>query len=132
MNCKNTSWREYFLCGMRFFFGIWLLYVGVTKWLFIGPNNFVGFISSEFSKTWSPPILTTVLAWLILVAEPLLAVLILWGRHARAVWSLTTLLMFLLVMGQSLLMKPDVIGNWQFLMMTLVCAALANPEDGKD
>lgn len=124
--------RRFFLFGMRFFFGLWLLYAGVSKWTMMGPATFVGFITSEFDKTWSPHALNVALAWLILVAEPVLALLILWGGKARLVWSLTSLLMFMLVCGQSILMKPEVIANWQFLVLTLVCAALCDSDLRKD
>ena len=43
-------------------------------------------------------------------------------------WTLTSLLMFLLTIGQTILMKPDVIDNWQFLILVLVCAALSDPD----
>lgn len=113
---------------MRFCFGIWLMYVGLTKWLLLGPNVFVGYITEPFDKTWSPHMLNVALAWLIIIAEPVLAALILIGRKQRSVWTLTALLMFLLTIGQTILMKPDVIANWQYLIITLVCAALSEPE----
>jgi uncharacterized membrane protein YphA (DoxX/SURF4 family) len=116
---------------MRFFFGLWLLYAGFAKWALIGPNVFVGFIAGDFDKTWSPHHLNVFLAWLILAAEPVLALLILSGKKARLVWALTTLFMFMLTIGQTILMKPDVVGNWQFLALTLVCAALSDPEPGR-
>jgi hypothetical protein len=120
--------RRFFLCGMRFSFGLWLLYVGLVKWVFIGSDAFVGLIATDFDKTWSPHLLNVVLAWLIIVAEPVLAVFILSGWKARLAWSLTALLMFLLTVGQTILMKPDVIANWQFTVLTLACAALSPPE----
>ena len=125
--CWTYDSRRFFLCGMRFFFGLWLLYVGLSKWIFMGPDTFIGYITAEFDKTWSPHLLNVVLAWLILIAEPVLAALILSGRKARKVWTLTALLMFLLTIGQTILMKPDVIANWQFLVLTLACAALSDP-----
>jgi len=120
--------RRFFLFGMRLFFGAWLLYVGLSKWILIGPGAFVGHIASEFDKTWSPHLLNVSLAWLIIVAEPVLAILILSGRKARMVWTLTSLLMFLLTIGQTILMKPDVIANWQFTVLALLCAALCDPD----
>ena len=126
--CKYDS-RKLFLCGMRVFFGIWLLYAGLVKWLMMGPDTFVGYITTEFDKTWSPHALNVFLAWLIIIAEPLLALLILSGKHPRKVWTLTSLLMFLLVIGQSILMKPDVIANWQYLVLTWVCACLSGPDE---
>ncbi len=129
MKCSNYDTRRFFLCGMRLFFGLWLLYVGLAKWIFMGPHVFVGYITAEFDKTWSPHILNVLLAWLIMMAEPVLAVLILSGKKARTVWALTSLLMFLLTFGQTILMKPDVIANWQFLVLTLLCAALSDPDE---
>jgi uncharacterized membrane protein YphA (DoxX/SURF4 family) len=120
--------RRFFLSGMRFFFGLWFLYVGLMKWIFMGPDMFVGHITADFDKTWSPHILNVLLAWLIMAAEPILALLILSGKKARIAWALTSLFMFMLVIGQTILMKPDVIANWQYLVLTLVCAALAGTE----
>jgi hypothetical protein len=128
MNCAKCDARTFFLEGMRFSFGIWLLYAGLFKWIGIGASAFVGYITLEFGKTWSPHVLNTVLAWLILVAEPILAALILSGIRRREVWTLTALLMFMFVLGQSLLMKPDVIANWQYFVLTLGCAALSEPK----
>jgi len=124
--------RRFFLFGIRFFFGSWLLYAGLSKWISMGPGMFVGHIASQFDKTWSPHILNVSLAWLIMVAEPVLAILILSGKNARKVWTLTSLFMFLLTIGQTLLMKPDVIANWQYLVLVLLCAALSDqvPLDG--
>ena len=131
MECLHYDTRRFFLCGMRLFFGLWLLYVGLSKWFFMGPNTFVGYITAEFDKTWSPHLLNVSLAWLIMMAEPVLAVLILSGKYARNVWTLTSLLMFLLTFGQTILMKPDVIANWQYLVLTLVCASLSDPSSLK-
>ena len=113
---------------MRFFFGLWLLYVGLSKWIFIGPGTFVGYITAQFDKTWSPHVLNVLLAWLIMIAEPVLAGLILSGKKPRLVWSLVALLMFLLTIGQTILMKPDVIANWQYTVLVLVCAALSGSD----
>ena len=75
--------RRFFLLGMRLFFGSWLLYVGLAKWLFVGSGPFVGMITGEFDKTWSPHLLNVLLAWLILVAEPALSALLLSGWKPR-------------------------------------------------
>jgi len=128
MKCLNYEARRFFLFGIRFFFGLWLLYVALVKWFVMGPGTFVGYIASQFDKTWSPRALNVLLAWLILIAEPVLAVAILSGAKARLVWTLTALLMFLLTIGQTILMKPDVIANWQYLVLALVCAALSEPK----
>jgi uncharacterized membrane protein YphA (DoxX/SURF4 family) len=128
MECFSYDARRFFLCGMRLFFGVWLLYVGLYKWVAMGPDVFLGYITAEFDKTWSPHLLNVLLAWLIMIAEPVLAALILSGQRARLVWTLTSLLMFLLTMGQTILLKPEVIANWQYLVLTLACAAMSDPE----
>jgi uncharacterized membrane protein YphA (DoxX/SURF4 family) len=120
--------RRFFLFGVRLFFGLWLLYVGLSKWIFIGPAVFVGLIAAQFDKTWSPHVLNVSLAWLILFAEPVLALLILSGKKARMVWTLASLFMFLLTIGQTILMKPDVMANWEYLVLVLLCAALSDPD----
>lgn len=128
MECFRFDTRRFFLFGIRYFFGLWLLYVGLMKWIFMGPAVFVGYITSQFDKTWSPHGLNVLLAWLIMATEPVLALLILSGKKARKVWSLASLFMFLLVAGQTILMKPDVIVNWQYLVLVLACAALSDPD----
>jgi uncharacterized membrane protein YphA (DoxX/SURF4 family) len=128
MECWKYDTRKFFLGGMRFFFGFWLLYVGLSKWLIMGPGTFVGFITGQFDKTWSPHLLNFLLAWLIMATEPVLAVLILSGKHARKIWTLASLFMFMLTFGQTILMKPDVIANWQYLVLTLTCAALSDSD----
>ncbi len=127
MNFLQLDARAFFLFGMRFFFGIWLLYAGFVKWFFIGPNAFVGFITADFDKTWSPHILNVALAWVIMIAEPTLALWVLSGKKPRGAWGCMSLLMFMLMLGQSLLMKPQVTDNWHYVILTLVCAALSGP-----
>src|SRR3972149_682214 len=55
--------RRFFLFGVRLFFGAWLLYVGLSKWILMGPGTFVGYITGQFDKTWSPHALNVFLAW---------------------------------------------------------------------
>lgn len=131
MECFKYDRPKFFLFGMRVFFGIWLLYVGLVKWFAIGPEAFVAHITGEFDKTWSPHALNVALSWLILAAEPILALLILSGIEARKVWALTALFLFMLTFGQTMLMKPDVIANWQYLVLALVCAAMSEPDSGQ-
>ena len=128
MKFLNYDTRKFFLFGIRIFFGLWLFYAGMMKWVAMGPTVFVGFITAEFDKTWSPHVLNVALAWLIIIAEPVLALFILSGKKERIAWTLTALLMFLLTIGQTILMKPDVIANWQYLVLTLTCAALSDPD----
>jgi len=124
--------RRFFVLGVRIFFGLWLLYVGLMKWIMIGPRTFVGFITGPFDKTWSPHALNVALAWVILIYEPVLAALILLGLRPRIVWTLTALLMFMLTIGQTILGNQTVIEqNWHYLVLTLVCAALSEPVSGR-
>ena len=124
-NFNECSAKEYFLCGARFAFGIWLLYAGLFKWGSIGAEAFVGMIVTQFNQTWSPEILNKALAWLILIAEPSIAVFILMGCCSRLAWTLAALLMYMLLLGQTLLMKPDVVNNWLYFIFTLTCAAMS-------
>lgn len=127
MNVLGLDARRFFLLGMRVFFGVWLLYAGLVKWIQFGPGPFVEMIADMFKETWSPRSLNVVLAWVILITEPLFALWILSGVWARLAWTMTALLMFMLVAGQSILMKPDVVANWQYLVLVTVCAALSDP-----
>lgn len=120
--------RRFFLFGMRFLFGVWLLYVGMVKWIAFGASNFVGMIVTQFDATWSPHVLNVSLGWLILIAEPLAALWILSGIKPRKAWAAATLLMFLLAFGQTILMKPEVGDIWQYVVLALVCAAMSDPE----
>jgi len=128
MQCYNYNTRKFFLFGARIFFGCWLLYVGLAKWIFVGPETFVGMIVGDFDKTWSPHFFNVALGRLIMLAEPLLALWLLSGQKPRSAWTLTALLMFLLTMGQTILMKAEVSDNWQYLVLALACAAMHEPE----
>lgn len=112
---------------MRLFFGIWILYAGVMKWLG-GADGFVNHIVENFDKTWSPHLLNVVLGWLIIVAEPLGALFILSGKRPRCAWTLMTLLLFLLLIGQVILGSRDILANWFYVVLALVCASLSDPE----
>ena len=124
-NLKDCSPKEFFLCGARLAFGIWLLYAGLFKWGSIGADAFVGMIVTQFAQTWSPEILNKALAWLILISEPAIAIFLLMGCCQRLAWTFAALLMYMLVLGQTLLMKPDVINNWLYFVFTLACAAMS-------
>ena len=119
---KPATW---FVQGARITFGTWLLYTGLWKWI-SGPTGFVAWIVSDFSKTWSPEILNTTLAWTILVAEPAFSLWILSGFKARLAWTATAALLFMLTFGKTL--QGDfatVANNWQYLILALACAALS-------
>ncbi len=120
----NLPTKEFFLRGARLAFGIWLLYVGLDKWMG-GASNFVGYITSEFANTWSPKELNTILAWVILIAEPAIGLWLIIGKCQRMAWAAAAKLMFLLMFGLTILHKPDTVHNFEFFVFCLTCAALA-------
>lgn len=121
-SCCDLTPREFFLKGARLSFGLWLLYVGVVKWVG-GASNFVGYIESEFAKTFSPAPLNTGLAWLIIVAEPLIGLWLVSGIKQKCAWTAASLLMFLLTIGMTILQKPEVVHNFEYFFLCLACAA---------
>lgn len=127
----DLSPRDFFLKGSRLAFGAWLFYASLAKW-FGGPNVFVGYISSEFRKTWSPPLLNTALAWVILFAEPVVALWLLSGIRQRCAWTAASLLMFLLLLGMTILGKPEVIYNFHYFFLCLACAAWSSDRCGNN
>jgi len=131
MDWGKLDTRRFFLLGMRLAFGLWLFYVGViTKWFLIGPVHFIGFITGQFDKTWSPHLLNVVLAWVIVCSEPILSVLILSGWKPRLVWSAAALFMFMLTLGQTISNGSAQFQNWAFLVLLLTCAAMSDPLPG--
>jgi uncharacterized membrane protein YphA (DoxX/SURF4 family) len=121
------SGSQLFTYMARMTFGVWLLFVGLSKW-FNGYENFIGWISSDFaSVTWMPAILITLTSWLILIAEPLCGLWLLIGKSQRCAWLSAGMLMFMLMFGQTLLMKYDTVANnWQYVILCLACAAMSS------
>jgi len=137
-DCLNTDSRRFFLNGMRLFFGLWFLYAGVSKWIpynpetgfSFAPGGTVAYLVGMFEKTWSPAWATTILTWIIMIGEPLLALWVLSGWKPRLAWGATALLMFQLLLGQTLLQSPTTVDLWFFVVLTLACAALSDPPSG--
>ena len=125
---RKADAGQLFRLVMRFYFGVWLLYVGGSKWIPAGPGGFIGYLGSDgqFGASWVPAVLVTVLGWIIVAAEPLLALWLLSGKHERLAWLLTSKLMFMLMFGQTILQQyPAVANNWQYVALALACAALS-------
>ena len=119
--------REFFLFYARMAFGGWLLYVGAMKWIG-GAGGFVGYIGSQFAETWVPMPLVAGLGWFIIIAEPLFGLWLLSGKTPRLAWAATADLMFVLMMGQTILKQfPTVANNWQYVVFAAACAALSSP-----
>lgn len=124
----NLKGKELFLFGMRVAFGLWLLYIGLMKWI-SGPFGFVDYLTNSFSATWAPAFLVVGLGWIILVLEPLVGLWLLSAKKQRLAWLASCDLMFLLMFGQTMLQEyATVANNWQYVVLTLACAALTDPE----
>lgn len=129
--CLEMEPRELFLLGARIGFGSFLLYVGLMKWVG-GPVGFIGYLHSAFSETWVPGLLTTILAWIIMVTEPLIGLWILIGKCPRLSWVAAAKLVLLLTFGKIILKDfATVAHNFQYYFLCLGCAALAKPSCGK-
>lgn len=124
-NIKDMDSCTLFVCGARLAFGAWLFYVGLAKWIG-GASGFIGYISGTFADTWLPAALVVATGWIIIISEPLLGLWLLSGRCQRMAWLGSALLMFLLLMGQTILKQHATVANiWQFLVLALVCASLS-------
>jgi len=120
--------RTCFVHSLRCAFGAWLLYVGISK-IVGGAAGFVGYVETEFAQTWIPAVLTTISAWMIVVSEPLIGAWLLLGKRPRLAWLSAALLMFLLMLGKTVLREfPTVADNWQYLLICLMGAALSESE----
>jgi uncharacterized membrane protein YphA (DoxX/SURF4 family) len=121
--------RLFFLTCLRYLFGLWLLFVGLSK-VVGGATGFVGYIEGEFAATWLPALLVTIAAWLILAAENLIGLWLLIGRSQRAAWLAAALLMFVLLFGKTVTRDfATVANNWQYLLLCLGAAAWTRPEE---
>ncbi len=74
--------KELMLVSLRLFFGFWLLFVGSMKWV-MGHQAFIGYITNEFASTFLPTFLVTITAWIIIIAEPLLGLLLIIGFYVN-------------------------------------------------
>jgi uncharacterized membrane protein YphA (DoxX/SURF4 family) len=116
---------ELFLFGARWSFGFWLLYLGVMKWVG-GPGNFLAYIAKDFADEWPPELMITAIGWIILISEPLLGFFLILGFQQRLAWLLTAKLMFLLLMGKTILGDyATVANNWQYFFIALGAASLS-------
>lgn len=120
--------RNCFSASLRYTFGGWLFFVGVSK-LVGGAPGFVGYVESEFAQTWLPAVVTTISGWVIVIGEPVIGGWLLLGKRQRLAWLCAALLMFLLMLGKTILRDfSTVADNWQYLFLCLIGAALAEAE----
>jgi len=111
----------------RLFFGFWLAYVGLTKWVVFGTAGFHTWLAQEFAKTWVSGALLTFTGWIILIAEPLLGIWLILGIAKKAAWFLTACLLFMLVMGKTIQMDyPTVFCNWIYCLLALAAGACSS------
>ena len=96
----------------------------MSKWLG-GAGGFVGYISGTFAETWIPGVLITISAWAIIISELILGLWLLIGKKLRLAWVITAGLMFMLMLGQTVIKEyGTVANNWQYLVIAIVAASL--------
>ena len=121
--------KELFLFYARWAFGIWLLYLGMMKWIG-GPVNFIGYITKDFAAAWPPEMMVVGLGWIILVLEPLLGALLILGWRQRLVWLITADLMWVLLFGKSIVHDyPTVASNWHYCVFALAMGCMSPKEE---
>jgi len=104
-----------------------LAYAGLYKLLVIGLPGFIGYMQTTFAKTWVPEALVSYSSYAIVAAEVLLCICLVVGVLPRIAWVLTAILMFGLLVGQTVLQDYNNVANiWQYLILCIVCASL-NP-----
>mgnify|MGYP001403041986 CR=1 FL=1 len=127
--CKNMTTKQLFAFLLSLTFGVWLLYIGAAKWCpsIVGVSNFIGYVTSDFEKTWLPGFLVVLTAWVILIAEPVLGLLLIISRgRCRLTWLLTAALMFILLLGQTIKGEHATVANiWQYLVLCIIGACCA-------
>lgn len=121
----STDPKGQFVALISVFFGLWLLYVGLMKWFVFGPGQFISMLEGSFAKTWVPPLLTRGLTIIILVAEPLLGLWLMSCKLRKLAWFFTSLLMFQLMLGQTILQEQTVFQNWGYCVLAVLCFALS-------
>lgn len=119
--------KSFFLFWARVLFGFWLLYLGLAKWLPLGPEGFIAYTQGAFAETFLPAISVTITAWIIVIGEVFIGVGLLFGKRQRCFWTGATLLMFILLVGKTVLQDHTTVANiWQYLVLALTCAALSS------
>jgi uncharacterized membrane protein YphA (DoxX/SURF4 family) len=106
-------------CGValaRWVIGVLLSFAGIGKL----PNisGFVGYMTSQFEKTWLPKFLLVPYAYALPFVEVILGVLLLLGIARNAVLFITGLLFISLTFGQILLQQPIVFQNAMYVVVT--------------
>jgi len=122
---REASPKALFLGGAHLYFGLWILYLGLSK-LFGGPAGTVEWMQSQFAETWVPAALVAVLAWAIIALENIVGIWLITGIRARWAWIFAADLLFLLAMGKTVLGDfATVADNWFYLALALVAASLS-------
>ena len=110
----KCSWCDARACGVV------LLFAGIAK--FGNISGFVGYLTSQFEKTWLPKVILVPYAHAIPFAEVILGALLILGIARNAVLFITGLFFITLTFGQLLLSQPQVI--FQNMIYTVVTGAL--------
>ena len=110
-------------CGValaRWVIGVVLLFAGIAK---LGNvSGFVGYITSQFEKTWLPKAVLLPYAYALPFVEVTLGALLLLGIARNAVLFIAGLFFISLTFGQLLLSQPQVI--FQNMIYTVITGAI--------
>jgi thiosulfate dehydrogenase [quinone] large subunit len=122
MNAK-CNWCDARACGValgRWVIGVVLLFAGIKK--FENVSGFVGYLTSQFEKTWLPKVLLVPYAHAVPFIEVILGALLILGIARNAVLFVAGVFFITLTFGQLLLSQPQVI--FQNMIYTVVTGAL--------
>jgi len=104
----------------RWIIGVVLLFAGIAKLGNI--SGFVGYLGSQFEKTWLPKALLVPYSYAVPFAEVILGARLILDNERNAVLFVTGLFFISLTFGQLLLSQPQVI--FQNMMYTVVTGAI--------
>src|SRR3954466_1930822 len=122
MNAK-CNWCDARACGValgRWVIGVVLLFAGIKK--FENVSGFVGYLTSQFEKTWLPKVLLVPYAHAVPFIEVILGTLLILGIARNAVLFVAGAFFITLTFGQLLLSQPQVI--FQNMIYTVVTGTL--------
>ena|SRR5688572_24367913 len=114
--CCRCDARACAVALARWVIGVILLFAGIAK--FPNISGFVGYITSQFEKTWLPKALLVPYGYALPLAEVILGALLLLGIARNAVLFITGLLFITLTFGQLLLQQPIVFNNAMYVVVT--------------
>ena len=122
MDTKCT-WCDARACGValgRWVIGVVLLFAGIGK--FGNLSGFVGYLTSQFEKTWLPKAILVPYAHAVPFVEVMLGALLILGIARNAVLFIAGIFFITLTFGQILLSQPQVI--FQNMIYSVITGAI--------